>query len=307
MNARGVERSGFALAAVLWVLAVGTVLAAAAALRGRTAFDAARNRVNADRAAWLAEGCVAEVRESIDATLEDASSTALPKVWRTLDEAVADRDVPATGCRLSLQAVGSAIDVNGASEAMLHKYIGNAVTALAAEKLTDALLDWRDSDDDPRPAGAERAWYTANRRPVPRNDSLASVQELALVRGFDAYPELTSHLSTEPARVCLTTAPATVLAALPGFTDDAVAQVLRDRTSDAWFGDLDALRGRVPSAAAESLAAHAQELASMTTLEPEGWILTVVASAGSPPVAATIELRLGRYDTRAVVLWRRTQ
>jgi general secretion pathway protein K len=306
MSADRLRRSGFALAAVLWVLAVGTILAAAAALQGRTAFEAARNRVNADRASWLAEGCVAEVRKSIDATLADASSTALPKVWRTLDEAVADRDAPRAGCRVALQAVGSAIDVNGASEDMLRKYIGNVVTALTAEKLTDALLDWRDADDNPRSTGAERAWYAANGRPGPRNDSLASVQELALVRGFDAHPELAAYLSTEPARVCLTTAPAQVLAALPGFTDDAVAQVLRDRANDRWFGDLDALRGRVPSAAAESLAVHAQELAIATTLDPEGWILTVVASAGTPPVTATTELRLGRYDARSMVLWRRT-
>jgi hypothetical protein len=98
-----------------------------------------------------------------------------------------------------------------------------------------------------------------------------------------------------------------VLAALPGFTDDAVAQMLADRASGVWFGDLNALRGRLPQAAAESLLVHFQELTTTTTVDPEGWILTVTANAGAPAIAVTTELRLDRYADRAIVLRRRTQ
>ena len=107
--------------------------------------------------------------------------------------------------------------------------------------------------------------------------------------------------------MCLTTAPAPVLAALPGFTNDAVAQVLADRAAGVWFGDLNVLRGRLPQAAAESLLVHFQELSVITTADPEGWILTVTATSGRPAIAATAELRLDRYANRTVVLRRRTQ
>lgn len=50
--------------------------------------------------------------------------------------------------------------------------------------LADAIADWTDADDRPRPSGAERAAYRAG--PLPPNGPLASVGELALVRGIDA-------------------------------------------------------------------------------------------------------------------------
>ena len=53
--------------------------------------------------------------------------------------------------------------------------------------LADALADWTDADDVPRPRGAERDWYLTQTPPlVPRNAPFASVGELALVRGIDA-------------------------------------------------------------------------------------------------------------------------
>ena len=50
---------------------------------------------------------------------------------------------------------------------------------------TDSLLDWIDDDDQPRPFGAEEPYYRAAGF-LPPGGLLASVDELALVRGFDA-------------------------------------------------------------------------------------------------------------------------
>jgi general secretion pathway protein K len=53
--------------------------------------------------------------------------------------------------------------------------------------LADAIADWTDRDDTPRPHGAERDWYLGLRPPyVPRNGRLAAIDELARVRGVDA-------------------------------------------------------------------------------------------------------------------------
>jgi len=52
--------------------------------------------------------------------------------------------------------------------------------------LADALADWTDADDEPRPHGAERAWYRRQNPPLePPNAPLASISELALLRGAD--------------------------------------------------------------------------------------------------------------------------
>ena len=52
------------------------------------------------------------------------------------------------------------------------------------EDVAEAILDWIDEDDDPRPLGAESEYYTALPTPYePRNGPLQSVEELLLVRG----------------------------------------------------------------------------------------------------------------------------
>src|SRR5688572_19141513 len=48
----------------------------------------------------------------------------------------------------------------------------------------DSLLDWTDDDEEPRPSGAENEYYRP-RGIRPRNGPLESIDELALVRGFD--------------------------------------------------------------------------------------------------------------------------
>lgn len=62
------------------------------------------------------------------------------------------------------------------------------LAGLRGERLSiarDSLLDWIDPDKDPRPFGAESDYYRA-RGVMPADGLLASVDELALVRGFDA-------------------------------------------------------------------------------------------------------------------------
>jgi len=65
---------------------------------------------------------------------------------------------------------------------------------LSGERLgivIDSFLDWVDDDDDPRPNGAELDYYAA-RGIHPRNSAPLSIDELALVRGFD--PALVERL-----------------------------------------------------------------------------------------------------------------
>lgn len=59
----------------------------------------------------------------------------------------------------------------------------------AEEDPTDAIIDWIDADDDPRPEGAEAEFYQSLATPYPcKNAPMNSVEELLLVRGMT--PEL---------------------------------------------------------------------------------------------------------------------
>src|SRR5262249_31055328 len=64
--------------------------------------------------------------------------------------------------------------------------------------VADAIADWTDADAIPRPGGAERDWYLGRTpRLVPRDGPLATLGELALVRGLDraAVARLRPHLT----------------------------------------------------------------------------------------------------------------
>jgi len=56
------------------------------------------------------------------------------------------------------------------------------------ESIADAILDWMDSDDEPREYGAEADYYLALNPPYsPKNGPLESIEELLLVRGVTPY------------------------------------------------------------------------------------------------------------------------
>ena len=59
--------------------------------------------------------------------------------------------------------------------------------------LTDSLIDWLDSDDQPRAEGAEADYYLQQKKPYPaKNAKLDTLSELELVRGFT--PEVRQKL-----------------------------------------------------------------------------------------------------------------
>lgn len=100
------------------------------------------------------------------------------------------------------------------------------------EVARDSLLDWLDNDDDPRPDGAESAWY-ARQGITPRNGPLSSIDELARVRGFS--PEVIARLrplvTTEPDALPFAPdhAEPAAIAAMQQDDADATAQIDRAR------------------------------------------------------------------------------
>jgi len=288
---------------VLWVMTVAGIVATAGALAGRNAVNAATNRAHLERALWTAMGCVARVESAIDATLAAARTyDEAADTWRVLERAALPlSNVAAAECTIGLEAAGTRLDVNEASEEMLR----NTFVALGygndAESLVAALADWRDSDSVARPLGAERDWYLAARRDAPRNAPLADIRELARVRGFENPTVFDSVLTTEPGRVSLATAPVTVLLAVPGFTRETAEEIVALQRAGTPIADVTSILGLVSRASADSIRARYPDIARVTTPDPDAWILNVRATIGAPPVSVTLARRLLRDAKRAVV------
>lgn len=193
---------GLALLAVLWVVALLSVMAldvlAAARREGATAGDmAARARLDAAADAGLALAIHALLLAEAE-TGARAGSVARYRPGATPMEQEFE------GVRLSIAIVDAAgrIDLNQAPPALLARLFEQAaVPRPQAEALAAMIVDWRDEDEVPNGrGGAEREQYRAAGRPVPpRNGLFLSVNEARHLLGMtpDLFervaPMLTVH------------------------------------------------------------------------------------------------------------------
>jgi general secretion pathway protein K len=125
-----------------------------------------------------------------------------------------------------VQSESGRIDLNRSPEPLLQGLIGQFFPLEEAEAMTDAVIDWRDRNDEPEPYGAERDDYLAAGFAYgPRNNAFYSVHELSQVMGFDRdkvdalLPYLTVH--SRQSRIHAASAELPVLAAIPGITREA--------------------------------------------------------------------------------------
>ena len=295
------NRRGFALLTVLWLISTLSILAMTATLTARDGTAAASNRIAHARAAWRAEGCAEWARAELDRRI--AAGTA----WAALGDREGLKVLSRPGCTATLAPAGYGVDVNQASEQRLSRlFRASGVRQAVADSVAQAVLDWRDPDDLPRLIGAERSWYQARGRVVPRNGPFADAAELRLVRGFDGIGVGDSLLSTEPGRTPVNLAPLVLIAALPGVGPEIVTQLRQRRVLGHSLMELAQLAEGVPAYARDSLLARFPELSEVATVEPEAWILTVSAREGSPPIAVTLQLRLVAAAGRAAIVRRRT-
>lgn len=185
----GHRRRGFVLVGVLIVVMLLSMIALSLMFRMRSEETAAATGSTAEQA-WAA--AMSGVREA----MRVASSLAPgDTAWMDAPERFKDRVLhddgaeewrwtlyspnPEGGVRFGPTDEASKLNLNSASTSMVSR-----LPAMKAS-LTDALLDFVDVDDMPRPEGAEQEYYDALPQPyrIP-NGPLATVEQLLLVRGF---------------------------------------------------------------------------------------------------------------------------
>jgi len=291
---------------MLWVLSVASIMTVVAALAGRNSFNAARNRVQLERAFWAASGCAERARESIDAALESAGSFEdAAQVWRMLDRRTSSPDH--SDCDVLLEAAGTRLDLNSASEEMVDRFlVGLAYADTTAHAMSEALADWRDTDSVARPDGAEADWYTQHSRELPRNGPIADVRELMRVRGFENTHAIQALLTTDAGRVSLATAPPAVLLAVPGITQETADVLASLHEAGHPVLDLLSVVSLISQSSAELLVARYPDAIRVTTTDPDAWTIIVRARQGFPRSEVTLRWRVVRNGKRGIVVSTRT-
>jgi len=101
-------------------------------------------------------------------------------------------DGPPDSMRFGITPESAKLNLNVATEQQIAELLTPILLDLgieAPQEYIDALLDWRDTNSDPRPGGAEDEYYN-NLEPGPpynaKNGRFDTVEELLLVKGFTA-------------------------------------------------------------------------------------------------------------------------
>jgi general secretion pathway protein K len=150
-------------------------------------------------------------------------------------QSVAVRAIPLSGL----------IDLNSATEALLTELIAIAgeVDRAQAASLAQRIVDWRDADDQPLPAGAEDAAYAGAGSPFrTRGGPFEAPEDLLQVLGvdFELYtrlrPLVTVHARGD-GRVDPAAAPEPVLRVLAGGNDEIASAYVAARESGGALAD----------------------------------------------------------------------
>lgn len=184
------RQRGFALVAVLWFLILLAFLASSFSASSRTAAYLARNLEDDATAEMLADAGVYRV---IWGLLQFSEEQALRADGTVYGWAFGDGSV-----RFSIRGEAGKIDLNAASANLLEElFVIVGVDGGQATTLADAIADFRDVDDDPRPRGAESLAYEAAGLPGPHNGPFRSIEELQQVIGMTGtiYDRIRSSLT----------------------------------------------------------------------------------------------------------------
>jgi general secretion pathway protein K len=222
-------QSGVALVLVIWLMALMSLVAMGFAGQMRTELLIARNQVEAARARGIADAGV-----SIALLVLTQSG---PDVLWIPDGREYVLPYEDSQIRIRVQDEAGKVDLNAASDELIESLLLTlGVGSSEARRITDAIADWRDTDELRRASGAEAGEYAAERRSYgPANGPFLAIDELRLVLGVadELYtrirPLVTVH--SRNARVNSLTAPAEVIRSIPGITPDAAELFLAARAS----------------------------------------------------------------------------
>jgi general secretion pathway protein K len=185
------RQRGIALLMVLWALLLLALLATVFGGNARTEVLLARNLVENAQAEALADAGVYRAIAGLSKEPREGGFQGDGRVYTW----------HATGgeVRFSVRDEGGKIDLNQASESLLRElFVAVGVDPKRSAELADAIVDFRDEDDNKRPHGAEERDYVAAGLPYgPKNGSFELVDELVYVLGMtpDLYRKVAPFVS----------------------------------------------------------------------------------------------------------------
>lgn len=221
------RQHGVALILVIWVIALMGILLGSFALIARTENFESRHLFDGTTARYAAQA-------GIERAVYELRNTDMTQRW-VGDGRPYEFEFDGAQVQVELTDESGLIDINTADDALLQGLFASVgVAPDQAEALSDAIQDWRDPDDMPRPHGAEINEYKAAGLAYgPRNSPFQIVGEVQQVLGmnYDLFEKIEPAITIYGggAQPNPAYAPMEVLLALPGMTPDLAQQLIAAR------------------------------------------------------------------------------
>lgn len=345
MSARNVtpggvrDRRGFVLIAALWLLVALGAVGLNAGLQMRTERLAAANSLDRARAREAAFAGAEYARSRLTAALLDRAEElraqaasanrgrnqgrvqSVQRLFRNADPledpwrdpgglVVSEMIFGDARFTLRLRDAQSVLNINAADEEMLLSFFsqGLALDFGLAERITQAIADWRDPDDLPRPGGGEREEYLRAGAPVlPPNRGFADMDELRHVMGMTpeifaaVLPYITLRGSGD---INVNAAPYPVLLAIPGMTPEAATELLRLREAGEFPTSRQQLFRMLPEALTQQMDARGRSFENRVTFRTDQVEIISEGRVEGSPVSSRVRLTVVRSDQGALVVTR---
>ncbi len=170
------NNQGLALVTVLWIVIVMTAIVAVVSQTGRLNMKMATGVLDEVRCRWA---CRAGIETAIAILNEDTKdSDCLSDLWSDNDQDF--NNVQMERCLFTVRVTDEAgkLNLNVATKEQL------MALPFMDSQTADAILDWRDTDNEPKGEGVESGYYENLRYPYTiRNGPFRTIRELLRVKG----------------------------------------------------------------------------------------------------------------------------
>jgi general secretion pathway protein K len=167
---------GMALLLTLWILAALIVLAAGLSVIARTETQISANYSDVVFCRWAARAGQNFAAAKVE-SLAKNPQTYLGEGGQKLSSIDEGIDIGDTSFEVAVDDEAGKVNINTASAQVLEAMFGS-------REVADCVIDWRDSDDQPQPTGAETQYYSGLQTPYKcKNAPFETVDEIKLVKG----------------------------------------------------------------------------------------------------------------------------
>jgi len=259
MPARRAQR-GIALVTAVMIVAIAAAIAVQIAFAHQIWFRQMENVADRGATDWLRRGAL---HWASLALLEDAGQNSTDHLGENWAMGLPTLPVDGGTIKVSIEDAQGRFNLNSVGIPANLQALSRLLEVLRLDpQLANAVLDWIDTNSDALPGGAEDVDYL-NLNPPYRaaNRPMASVDELRLIRGFDAktVAAVLPYMTVLPVAtndINVNTASPVVLAALTGMDLQSAQRIAEERvgsykTIDEFKSKLP--RGSTPPAAGMSL------------------------------------------------------